>query len=100
MLCYVIVWAFGKVGGKRIYLDLSRIDFVDTYFLVAKFISFRIIMSIMDKMDIERHQLDIKIIFLNKDLKKDIYIKQHEGFRVEGYEVKVYKLKQFLYGLK
>jgi hypothetical protein len=50
------------------------IDFVDTYSPVAKFASVRIIMSIVAKMDLELHQLDVKMAFLNGELKEYIYI--------------------------
>jgi hypothetical protein len=50
------------------------IDFVDTYSPVTKFVSVRIIMSIVIKMDLELHQLDVKTAFLNGELKEDIYI--------------------------
>jgi hypothetical protein len=76
------------------------VDFVDTYSPVAKFTSVRIIMSIVAKMDLELHQLDVKTAFLNGELKEDIYMIQPEGFQIKGHEEKVYKLKRSLYGLK
>jgi hypothetical protein len=45
-----------------------NIDFIDAYSLVAKFASVRIIMSIVAKMDLELHQLDVKTAFLNGEL--------------------------------
>jgi hypothetical protein len=75
-------------------------DFIDIYSPVAKFTSVRIIMSIVAKMDLELHQLDIKTAFLNGELKVDIYMVQLEGFHVNGHEEKVYKLKRSLYRLK
>jgi hypothetical protein len=39
------------------------VDFVDTYSYVTKFTSVKIIMSIVSKMDLELHQLDVKIAF-------------------------------------
>ena len=50
------------------------VDFVDIYSHVAKFTSVRIIMSIVAKMDLELHQLDVKTTFLNGELKEDIYM--------------------------
>jgi hypothetical protein len=50
------------------------IEFVDTYSPVAKFVSVRIIMSIVVKIDLELYQLDVKTAFLNGELKEDIYI--------------------------
>ena len=76
------------------------VDFVDTYSLVAKFASNRIIMSIVAIMDLELHQLDVKTAFLNGELKEDIYMLQPEGFEIKGHEDKVYKSKRSPYGLK
>jgi hypothetical protein len=67
---------------------------------VAKFTSVRIIMSIVTKMDLELHQLDIKTTFLNGELKEDIYMLQPKDFQIKGHEEKVYKLKRSLYGFK
>ena len=44
-------------------------DFVDTYSPVAKFASVRIIMVVAARLDLELHQLDVKTVFLNGDLK-------------------------------
>ena len=73
------------------------VDFVDTYSHMAKFISVKIIMSIVAKMDLELHQLDVKTAFLNGELKEDIYMLQPKGFQINGHEDKVYKLKRSLY---
>ena len=78
----------------------SCVDFVDTYSLVAKFTSNRIIMSVVTRMDLELRQLDVKTTFLNGELKEDIFMLQPEGFEIKGHEDKVYKLKRYLYGLK
>jgi hypothetical protein len=49
------------------------IDFVDTYSPVAKFASVKIVMSIIAKIDLESHQLDVKTAFLNEELIEYIY---------------------------
>ena len=58
------------------YTQKPGIDFVDIYSLVAKFVSIRMIMKIVARLDLELHQLDIKTAFLNGDLKEDIYMVQ------------------------
>ena len=76
------------------------VDFVDTYSLVAKFALVRIIMVVAARLDLELHQLDIKIAFLIGDLKEEIYMDQLDGFQIKGQEGKVCRLKKSLYGLK
>ena len=50
--------------------------------------------------NLEIHQMDVKIAFLNGELEEEIYMEQHEGFIVLGQERKVFKLIKSLYGLK
>ena len=73
---------------------------MDTYSPVAMFTSIRILMTIVARMDLELHQLDVKTTFLNGDLKEDIYMIQSEGYHVKGHETQVYKLRKSLYNLK
>ena len=42
----------------------------------------------------------MKIAFLHRELKKDIYMKQPKGYIVLGKEDCVFLLKRSLYGLK
>ena len=44
--------------------------------------------------------MDVKTAFLNGDLDEDVYMKQPEGFKPEGQEHLVCKLKKSIYGLK
>jgi hypothetical protein len=46
------------------------------------------------------HQIDVKMTFLNGDLKEEVYMEQPEGFILPGNEEKVCKLVKSLYGLK
>ena len=46
------------------------------------------------------HQIDVKTAFLNSPIKDNIYLEQPPGSIQEGYEDKVWKLKECLYGLK
>jgi len=46
------------------------------------------------------HHIDVKTVFLNSDLKEEIYMDQPEGFITKGQENKVCKLVKSLYGLK
>lgn len=46
------------------------------------------------------YKLNVKSTFLNGVLEDEVYVNQPQGFEVENYESKVYKLKKALYGLK
>jgi len=41
--------------------------------------SFKIIMTLVAHYDLELHQIDVKIVFLNKDLEEDVYMGQPVG---------------------
>ena len=49
-------------------------------------VSFRIIMALVAHYDLELHQMDVKMAFLNGDLEKNVYMAQPKGFVVERKE--------------
>ncbi|RVW26496.1 Retrovirus-related Pol polyprotein from transposon TNT 1-94 [Vitis vinifera] len=58
------------------------------------------VLAIAALRNLEIHQMDVKIAFLNGDLDEEIYMEQPEGFSAPGQEKKVCKLVKSLYGLK
>ena len=60
----------------------------------------RIIMALVIHFDLELHQMDVRITFLNGDLVEDVYMSQAIGFEEDGKEHMVCKLQKFIYGLK
>ncbi|GJW40238.1 zinc finger, CCHC-type containing protein [Tanacetum coccineum] len=75
------------------------IDYFDTYALVARITTIRLLLALAAIHNLVIHQMDVKTIFLNGDL-EEVYMKQPEGFVMPGNEHKVCKLVKSLYGLK
>jgi hypothetical protein len=46
------------------------------------------------------HSINVKTAFLYRELDKELYMEQPEGFKVKGQEHKVFHLRKALYGLK
>ncbi|GJW12890.1 zinc finger, CCHC-type containing protein [Tanacetum coccineum] len=67
----------------------SRIDYFDTYAPVAHISTIRllIVMTLIHNLLI--HQLDVKIAFLNEELKEEVYMNQPHGFIMSGNENKL-----------
>ncbi len=83
----------------RDFTQTFGVDYNETFAPVAKFVSIRCILALAAIEDMEIHQMDVKIAFLNGDLEEEIYMEQPEGFTQEG-EHLVCKLHKSLYGLK
>lgn len=82
------------------YSQKEGIDFEETFSLVAKLNTIRLIISLGAKHHWKIHQLDVKFAFLNGDLKEELYLVQLEGFVKKAEENLVYRLKKSLFGLK
>ena len=50
--------------------------------------------------DLGLHQIDVKMAFLNEDLKEEAYMVQPEGFISDNGDNLVYKLRRSISGLK
>lgn len=69
-------------------------------FPIVKMSSIHVILGLVVSMKFEIKQIDIKIVFLHGNSKKEIYMKQSDIFEVKGKEHLVCKRKKILYGLK
>nr|GEV39912.1 hypothetical protein [Tanacetum cinerariifolium] len=68
------------------YTQKEGIDYNETFSLVSRNDSLRIVMALVAHYYLELHQMDVKTAFLNGDLHEDVYMTQPEGFMVEGKE--------------
>ena len=82
------------------YTHQEGIDFTDTFTQVSTKDSFRLIMEVIAHFELELHQMDVKIAFLNGDISEEVYMLQLEGFKANGKENMVCRLKRSIYGLK
>ena len=62
------------------YSQREGIDFKETFAPVSTKDSLRIIMAIVAHFDLEFNQMDVRTVFLNRDLYEDVYMTQPVGF--------------------
>ncbi len=84
------------------FTQRQGIDYDETFAPVAKHASFRSLMAIAAKEDLELKHLDIRTAYLNGLIDKDIYMTQPPGFKSKSKATKdkVCKLKRCIYGLR
>jgi ATP-binding cassette subfamily B (MDR/TAP) protein 1 len=76
------------------------VDFNEIFSPVVRMTSIRTVLSLVATLDLEVEQMDVKTTFLHGNLEEEIYMKQPDGFLVEGKEDYVCRLRKSLYGLK
>ena len=76
----------------------TNLDFFDTFSLVTRTTSIRLLIAIAAIFDLKIRQMGVKTTFLNGDLEEEIYMDQPEDFVEPGQESKVCKLTKSLYG--
>ena len=74
------------------FIQKEGIDYFDTYAPVARISTIRVLIALASIYKLQIHQMNVKTAFLNGELEKEIYMKQPEGFVVQGQEHKVCKL--------
>jgi hypothetical protein len=57
-------------------------------------------MTLVTHYNLELHQMDVKMAFLNGDLLKNVYMAQPNSFAIKGKEHMGYHLRKSIYGLK
>ncbi|GJV55864.1 retrovirus-related pol polyprotein from transposon TNT 1-94 [Tanacetum coccineum] len=82
------------------YNQQDDIDYDETYALVARLESIRILLAYAYALDFKLFQMDVKSAFLNGFINEEVYVAQPSGFIDFEKPDHVYKLKKALYGLK
>lgn len=68
------------------------VDNFETYALMARITSIRVLLALAFIYKLIAHQMDVKTVFLNGDLDEEVYMEQLEGFVLPTNEKKVCKL--------
>nr|GEX63244.1 integrase, catalytic region, zinc finger, CCHC-type, peptidase aspartic, catalytic [Tanacetum cinerariifolium] len=76
------------------------IDFEGSFAPVARIEAIRIFVANTANKNMKIFQLDVKMAFLNGELKEEVYVSQTEGFVGHDNPSHVYKVKKALYSLK
>jgi hypothetical protein len=98
-------WIFKNKSDKarlvaQGYTQIKGIDFNETFTLVAKLESIRILLSIACHLGFKLYHMDVNIAFLNGIIQEEVYVGQPKGFQDPHHPHHIYKLKKALYGLK
>nr|GEZ64303.1 retrovirus-related Pol polyprotein from transposon TNT 1-94 [Tanacetum cinerariifolium] len=84
----------------RGYFQEEEIDFEESFALVARLEVISTFLSYVAHMNMVVYQIDVKTMFLNGNLREEVYVSQSDGFVDPDNPNHVYKLKKALYGLK
>jgi Reverse transcriptase (RNA-dependent DNA polymerase) len=82
------------------FFQIFGVDYTDTYSLVAKFVSIRIILALSVQLGLITHTMDVDTAFLNGSLEENIWVQIPPGTKLATGDDGIYKLFKTLYGLK
>jgi hypothetical protein len=82
------------------FSQVEGIDFGETFTLVARLESIRILLAYASHHNFKLQQMDVKSAFLNGPLNELVFVKQPPGFENPKFPNHIYKLDKALYGLK
>ncbi|GJS88263.1 retrovirus-related pol polyprotein from transposon TNT 1-94 [Tanacetum coccineum] len=82
------------------YRQEECLDFEESFAPVARLEAIRIFLANAASKNMTVYQMDVKITFLNGELKEEVYVSQPEGFVDQDRPHHVYRPKKALYGLK
>nr|GEZ74856.1 retrotransposon protein, putative, unclassified [Tanacetum cinerariifolium] len=84
----------------RDYRQEEGIDFEESFALVSRLEAIWIFLAYAAHKKMVVYQMEVKITFLNGNLREEVYVSQPDGFVDQDNPNHVYKLKKALYGLK
>ncbi|GKA08512.1 retrovirus-related pol polyprotein from transposon TNT 1-94 [Tanacetum coccineum] len=82
------------------YRQEEGLDFEESFAPVTRLEAIRIFLANAASENMTVYQMDMKIAFLNGELKEEVYVSQPEGFIDPDRPHHVYRLKKAIYGLK
>ena len=82
------------------YTQKYGTDYDETFCPVVRQESLRVLITRSIQSGLKLHQVDVTTAFLNGTLEEVVFMKQPEGFEVNGKDNLVCKLKKSIYGLK
>ena len=80
------------------YTQIEGVDYDETFAPVAKLASLRMILALAAEHDLELQQMDVKSVYLNGELREEIFMEAPPGFDVP--EGMVLRLIKAVYGTK
>ena len=80
-------------------MQTNGIDYLETFSLVVKLTTVKVLLSLVAAKGWYLHQLDVNIAFLHRDLYEDVYMKAPPGLACSDPTL-VYKIQKSLYRLK
>jgi hypothetical protein len=84
----------------RGFVQREDINFDDTFTPVAQMESVRLLFALAAQEGWRVYHMDIKLAFLNGELKEEVYMHQPPGFAIPGKEGKMLRLRKALYALR
>nr|GEV35837.1 copia protein [Tanacetum cinerariifolium] len=82
------------------YRQEEGINFEESFAPIERLEAIRIFLTYAAHTNIVVYQMDVKTVFLNGNLREEVYVTQPDGFVDPDNPNQVYKLKKALYGLK
>nr|GEX89819.1 retrovirus-related Pol polyprotein from transposon TNT 1-94 [Tanacetum cinerariifolium] len=82
------------------FRQVEGIDFEESFAPVARIEAIRIFAANAAHNNMTIYQMDVKTVFLNGNLKEEVYVSQPKGFVDSNNPSHVYKLKKAIYSLK